>query len=257
MFQNINTMPVHFKALLVLLSSLNNTFTRCSIILLYFVDIYNFTLSSIFLKAPFVFCHCHLIIPHVRTESSESVKTVTVTQTQLTSPETVRLPAAQPKQETRTQARIAQQLEEVRLGIFKLLSESDDVAAAEKVVNAKVESEEAKNFTELGVSPLEAEEETPGYQADEEEEEEEDSGSQSVEISSSCAQGGAGLAMGCVSADKEERDSRAEDRATDSGIDRGQGSSRAASAEGWLARLTSRVRHSSPGSTPDLNTRHR
>ena len=185
------------------------------------------------------------------------MKTVTVTQTQLTSPETVRLPAAQPKQETRTQARIAQQLEEVRLGIFKLLSESDDEAAAEKVVHVKVESEEAKNFTELGVSPLEAEEETPGYQADEEEEEEEDSGSQSVEISSSCAQGGAGLAMGCVSVDKEERDSRAEDRATDSGIDRGQGSSRAASAEGWLARLTSRVRHSSPGSTPDLHTRHR
>ena len=90
-----------------------------------------------------------------------------------------------------------------------------------------------------------------------EEEEEEDSGSQSVEISSSLAQGGAGLAMGCVSGDKEERDSRAEDRATDSGIDRGQGSSRAASAEGWLARLTSRVRHSSPGSTPDLHTRHR
>ena len=256
MFQNINTMPVHFKALLVHLFTLSYTFTRCSIILLCFVDIYNFTLSSIFLKAPFVFCHCHLIIPHVRTESSESVKTVTVTQTQLTSPETVRLPAAQPKQETRTQARIAQQLEEVRLGIFKLLSESDDEAAAEKVVHVKVESEEAKNFTELGVSPLEAEEETPGYQADEEEEEE-DSGSQSVEISSSCAQGGAGLAMGCVSGDKEERDSRAEDRATDSGIDRGQGSSRAASAEGWLARLTSRVRHSSPGSTPDLNTRHR
>ena len=200
-----------------------------------------------------------MIIPHFRTETSESVKTVTVTQTQLTSPETVRLPAAQPKQETRTQARIAQQLEEVRLGIFKLLSESDDEAAAEKVVHVKVESEEAKNFTELGVSPLEAEEETPGYQADEEEEEEEeeDSGSQSVEISSSLAQGGAGLAMGCVSGDKEERDSRAEDRATDSGIDRGQGSSRAASAEGWLARLTSRVRHSSPGSTPDLHTRHR
>ena len=165
--------------------------------------------------------------------SSESVST---SKTVISSSETTI------KSETRTQHRIAQQLEEVRLGIFKLLSESDD---EEKVdignVNVK------KEFTELGVAPLE--EETRGYQADEEEDDShEDSASHSVEINTVNIVPEASDIMGCVSADKE-------DRGTDSGIDRGQGSSRAASAEGWLARLTSRVGGQSASrsqtSTPD------
>ena len=61
--------------------------------------------------------------------------------------------------------------------------------------------------------------------------------------------------MGCVSAENEDRPGEA-DRGTDSGIDRGQGSSRAASAEerGWLARLTSRVRHGSTGQLSQSST---
>ena len=113
-------------------------------------------------------------------------------------------------------------------------------------------------MADLGVAPL-AEEETPGYTADYDDDDSPDSASQSVEINTvnivtSEAPEPAAPDMGCVSADKE-------DRGTDSGIERGQGSSRAASAEGWLARLTHRVggqRHHasshgsySAASTPD------
>ena len=197
-----------------------------------------------------------LIIPCCRSESSESVKTVTVTQTVLSSPSKVILSSSETDTsrsseitsrhadtvtETRTQQRIAQQLEEVRLGIFKLLSDGEDQTVK------KISIESAKNDDDLGVAPLD-EEETPGYQADEDDDSH-DSVSQSVEISTVAparADPDTGD-MGCVSADKDDR---ADDRATDSGIDRGQGSSRAASAEGWLARLTSRVgvRHHSGGS---------
>ena len=128
------------------------------------------------------------------------------------------------------------------MGIFKLLSESDD---EEKVDSGNVNVK--KEFIDLGVAPLE--EETPGYQADEEEDDShEDSASHSVEINTvNIVPDSSDIIMGCVSADKE-------DRGTDSGIDRGQGSSRAASAEGWLARLTSRVggqASRSQTSTPD------
>ena len=171
------------------------------------------------------------------------------------------------KLETRSQQRIAQQLEEVRLGIFKLLSESDD---EEKIKDDKhsVKDEEAKGLSDLGVAPLD--EEIPGYQADEEEDDSHDSVSQSLDlVPESATRAGPSLIaqaevqnlestptgvdntdttnntvdMGCVSVDRD-------DRGTDSGIDRGQGSSRAASAEGWLARLTSRVggRHHSGAS---------
>ena len=81
---------------------------------------------------------------------------------------------------------------------------------------------------------------------------EEESGSQSVEINSVVVPVGAGETveekqdlelcekeMGCVSGERETRDK--EDRGTDSGIERGVGSSRGGSAEGWLARLSSRV----------------
>ena len=172
-----------------------------------------------------------------RVAISSSSESVSTSKTVISSSETTI------KSETRTQHRIAQQLEEVRLGIFKLLSESDD----EEKVNVNVGDVKVKDFAELGVAPLE--EETPGYQADEEEDDShEDSASHSVEINTVNIVPDTGDIMGCVSVDKE-------DRGTDSGIDRGQGSSRAASAEGWLARLTNRVgghqASRSQTSTPD------
>ena len=147
----------------------------------------------------------------------ETVKTVRVTQSTLSEP--VHRVAPQSELTTRhsdSKQRIAHQLEEVRKGIFKLLSESDD-----DVDHLKRDCEE------LGVAPLGEEEE---YQADAEDE------------------------MGCVSAEKE-------DRGTDSGIERGLGSSRAASAESWLARLTNRMgrqsSNNSQASTPDTGVRRR
>ena len=151
----------------------------------------------------------------------ETVKTVRVTQSTLSEP--VQLVTQSEVRHGDSKQRIAHQLEEVRRGIFKLLSESDD-----DVDHLKRDCEE------LGVTRLGGEEE---YQADEEDE------SQSV-----------GGEMGCVSAEKE-------DRGTDSGIERGLGSSRAASAESWLARLTSRMgrqsSNNSQASTPDTGVRRR
>ena len=204
-----------------------------------------------------------IIIPHFRTESSDSVKTVTVTESTLTSPEKVTISESSELETSRTvktvktektQVRIAQQLEEVRRGIFKLLSESDDEERKEvsKTTLKHIVDEDGQEFRELGVSALQEEEETPGYQADEETEE--DSVSQSVEIPT-VNNPPETPDMGCVSAEKEERPGEA-DRGTDSGIERGQGSSRAASAEerGWLARLTSRVRHGSTGQLSQSST---
>ena len=204
-----------------------------------------------------------IIIPHFRTESSDSVKTVTVTESTLTSPEKVTISESSELESSRTvktvrtektQVRIAQQLEEVRRGIFKLLSESDDEEQRKDVSKTSLKhivNENEEEFRELGVSVLVEEEETPGYQADEETE---DSVSQSVEIPT-VNNPPETPDMGCVSADKEERPGEA-DRGTDSGIERGQGSSRAASAEerGWLARLTSRVRHGSTGQLSQSST---
>ena len=140
-----------------------------------------------------------------------------VTQSTLSQPVHLTLQSSQlpTTPSTASKQRIAQQLEEVRKGIFKLLSEDDD--EVDHLNHLK--SEECE---ELGVAPLGGEE---AYQADEEDE------------------------MGCVSGEKE-------DRGTDSGIERGLGSSRAASAESWLARLTSRMgrqqsSNNSQASTPD------
>ena len=139
-----------------------------------------------------------------------------VTQSSLSQPGQLTLQSSQlPSSHSHSKQRIAQQLEEVRKGIFKLLSEEED--EVDHLTHLK--SEECE---ELGVAPLGGEE---AYQADEEDE------------------------MGCVSGEKE-------DRGTDSGIERGLGSSRAASAESWLARLTSRMgrqqsSNNSQSSTPD------
>ena len=194
------------------------------------------------------------------------MKTVTVTESTLTSPETVTISESSKLESSRTvrtaktektQVRIAQQLEEVRRGIFKLLSESDDEEQKDVTNNGlkHVDDQDGEEFQELGVSALkEVEEETPGYQADEETEE--DSVSQSVEIPT-VDNPPETPDMGCVSAEKEDRERPGEaDRGTDSGIERGQGSSRAASAEerGWLARLTSRVRHGSTGQLSQAST---
>ena len=149
-------------------------------------------------------------------ETVETVKTVRVTQSSLSQPVQLTLQSSQlPSSHSHSKQRIAQQLEEVRKGIFKLLSEEED--EVDHLTHLK--SEECE---ELGVTPLGGEE---AYQADEEDE------------------------MGCVSGEKE-------DRGTDSGIERGLGSSRAASAESWLARLTSRMgrqqsSNNSQASTPD------
>ena len=200
-----------------------------------------------------------IIIPHFRTESSDSVKTVTVTESTLTSPEKVTISESSDLETSRTvktEVRIAQQLEEVRRGIFKLLSESDDEERKKAVKSRHDENEDVKEFRDLGVNVLGAEEETPGYQADEEEEDSHDSVSQSVEILP-VNNPAATSDMGCVSGEREDRERPGEaDRGTDSGIERGQGSSRAASAEerGWLARLTSRVRHGSTGQLSQSST---
>ena len=155
-------------------------------------------------------------------ESAKTVKAVRVTQSTLSEP--VQLSVQSSEVTTRhndSKQRIKHQLEEVRKGIFKLLSESDD-----DVDHLKRDCEE------LGVAPLGGEEE---YQADEEDE------SQSV-----------GGEMGCVSAEREDREDKG---GTDSGIEKGLGSSRAASAESWLARLTNRMgrqsSNNSQASTPD------
>ena len=138
-----------------------------------------------------------------------------VTQSTLSQPVELTLSSSQlPSRPSDSKQRIALQLEEVRKGIFKLLSEEED--EVDHLTHLKSECEE------LGVAPLGGEE---AYQADEEDE------------------------MGCVSGEKE-------DRGTDSGIERGLGSSRAASAESWLARLTSRMgrqqsSNNSQSSTPD------
>ena len=224
------------------------------------------------------------MFPAPRSESSESVKTVTVTQTTLTSPDTVRLQSTSPEtseilsssstlvsRQVKTNQRISKQLEEVRQGIFKLLTESEDEADhVSDVKNVLIDKKQVTDHDDLGVAPLVAEEDVPGYTADDDDDDSPDSASQSVEINTvnivteEAAATGAGASdnMGCVSVDREERNN--EDRGTDSGIDRGLGSSRAASAEGWLARLTSRVggggRHASSGSysqssTPDPGAR--
>ena len=141
-----------------------------------------------------------------------------VTQSSLSQPVQLTLQSSQlPSRPSASKQRIAQQLEEVRKGIFKLLSEEEDEVDLTHLNHLKREECE-----ELGVAPLGGEE---AYQADEEDE------------------------MGCVSGEKE-------DRGTDSGIERGLGSSRAASAESWLARLTSRMgrqqsSNNSQASTPD------
>ena len=152
-------------------------------------------------------------------ETVETVKTVRVTQSSLSQPVQLTLQSSElPSRPSHSKQRIAQQLEEVRKGIFKLLSEEED--EVDNLSHLKhLKSEECE---ELGVAPLGGEE---AYQADEEDE------------------------MGCVSGEKE-------DRGTDSGIERGLGSSRAASAESWLARLTSRMgrqqsSNNSQASTPD------
>ena len=172
--------------------------------------------------------------------------------------------------------RLARQLEEVRQGIYRLLSESDsggiegDENSAEEIDTRRqivgehthtvtrsqtiIKTEtvarcELTSYSDLGVTPLEGD--TPGYQADEEvDQSEEDSASQSLEINSVVVPGCEDVVekqelelcekeMGCVSGERETRDK--EDRGTDSGIERGVGSSRGGSAEGWLARLSSRV----------------
>ena len=199
------------------------------------------------------------MFPAPRSESSESVKTVTVTQTTLTSPDTVRLQSTSPEtseilsssstlvsRQVKTNQRISKQLEEVRQGIFKLLTESEDEADhVSDVKNVLIEKKQVTDHDDPGVAPLVAEEDVPGYTADDDDDDSPDSASQSVEINTvnivteEVAAAGASDNMGCVSVDREERNN--EDRGTDSGIDRGLGSSRAASAEGWLARLTSRV----------------
>ena len=191
---------------------------------------------------------------------------MTVTESTLTSPEKVTISESSELESSRTvktvrsektQVRIAQQLEEVRRGIFKLLSESDDEEQRKDVSKTSLKhivDGNEEEFQELGVKVLGEEEETPGYQADEETEE--DSVSQSVEIPT-VNNPPETPDMGCVSAEKEDRERPGEaDRGTDSGIEREKGSSRAASADerGWLARLTSRVRHGSTGQLSQSST---
>ena len=103
---------------------------------------------------------------------------------------------------TETNQRIVKQLEEVRLGIFKLLSESDDEEKGKEAGKLNVDGED---LTDLGVAPL-AEEETPGYTADYDDDSP-DSASQSVEINTvnivTSEPAEVSEVMGCVSADRE------------------------------------------------------
>ena len=123
-------------------------------------------------------------------------------------------------------------LSKVRRGIHRLLSETD---SGDQTEEGGGETEEGEQETERRVV-------SGGYTADgeevEEEEEEEESGSIDLEQEQ---QGGpvSETAMGCVSREAEEGGGGG---GTDSGIDRTTvGSSRVGSAEGWLARLSSRL----------------
>ena len=115
----------------------------------------------------------------------------------------------------------------VRQGIHRLLSETD---SGDQTEEGGGETEEGEQETERRV--------VGGYTADGEEveEEEEESGSIDLEQAEDPV---SETAMGCVSREVEEGGGGG---GTDSGIDRTTvGSSRVGSAEGWLARLSSRL----------------
>ena len=119
----------------------------------------------------------------------------------------------------------------VRRGIHRLLSETD---SGDQTEEGGGETEDGEQETERRV--------VGGYTADgeevEEEEDEEESGSIDLEQQEQ-EEPVSETAMGCVSREVEEGGGGG---GTDSGIDRTTvGSSRVGSAEGWLARLSSRL----------------
>ena len=115
-------------------------------------------------------------------------------------------------------------LTKVRQGIHRLLSETD-----------------SGDQTEEGAGDQETERRVVGgYAVDAEQAEEGDDEEESGSIDLEQQPEGLVGAMGCVSRDLEEGEG-GNGAATDSGIDRTTvGSSRVGSAEGWLARLSSR-----------------
>ena len=118
----------------------------------------------------------------------------------------------------------------VRQGIHRLLSETDSGDQTEE--GAEEETEEGDQETERRV--------VGGFAVDAEQAEEGDDEEESGSIDLEQQPEGLVGAMGCVSRDLEEGEG-GNGAGTDSGIDRTTvGSSRVGSAEGWLARLSSR-----------------
>ena len=153
-------------------------------------------------------------------------------------------------------------LDEVRQGIYRLLSESDNgeieeegdtsetidtrrqvvekntVTKTETIIKSEIVSrKEETNTLTLNLQ----EEEIRGYQADEEVDLSEENSVDQAQVprSENIIEVEVERNMGCVSGERETRDR--EERCTDSGIERGVESSRGGSAEGWLARLSYRV----------------
>ena len=148
---------------------------------------------------------------------------------------------------------LSRQLEEVRKGIFKLLSDTDDDKIADSTEGEKKNPDnELVGDNRTTTSHLKSADTPqwydwgPGYQADGEiDQSEEESSSHSLVLDSVreehvvekqelevCEK-----EMGCMSGENRE----GEERGVDSGIERGVGSSRGGSAEGWLARLNNRI----------------
>ena len=117
----------------------------------------------------------------------------------------------------------------VRRGIHRLLSETD---SGDQTEEGGGETEDGEQETERRV--------VGGYTADGEEVEEDEEESGSIDLEQQEQEGPVSeTAMGCVSREVEEGGGGG---GTDSGIDRTTvGSSRVGSAEGWLARLSSRL----------------
>jgi hypothetical protein len=151
-------------------------------------------------------------------------------------------------------------LDEVRQGIYRLLSESDNgeieeegdtaetidthrqvvekktVTKTETIIKSEIVSrKEETNTLTLNLQ----EEEIRGYQADEEVDLSDSVDQAMVPRSENIIEVEVERNMGCLSGERETRDR--EERCTDSGIERGVESSRGGSAEGWLARLSYRV----------------
>ena len=148
---------------------------------------------------------------------------------------------------------LSRQLEEVRQGIFRLLSDGDEDKIADspegeekKADNQLIEGNVNKTSYSRSEDTQQLYDWGPGYQADGEiDQSEEESSSHSLVLDSGredhvvekqelevCEK-----EMGCMSGENREGD----ERGVDSGIERGVCSSRGGSAEGWLARLNNRI----------------